>query len=503
MVEGSYADKLLAVIGRVKDFSKDTESSLPPYRVFQKKIEAIEKRVDELLDSDPKKYKEDLRQCFYDRKGIEEEYEATANAQEAAFQQGKKQMIITLFSELFAILGPSMLQEILGSYKQSCYHHPYPSGSPSPNQSDTSNNNQKSPQRSVDSPAMMTRVEDAQDIEMTTSSQERIASSYPEPTLAQNSQAEAEVPNAGIRTADEINANRSVSFDDVYQDGQADVKHLIIEYPKQSAHWYIVTCERHKKQFYGENPLTGACRHLTSKAHSESGAYEDVIRLLGVTVEDCNPEMAAKNNQAVRDSLAQHYQHLSSAQGKKWKGKKRRRTDDANASDLSDYVHEIGHSSHRNSRRKEGIIDPIVGDVYSVYWEGDRQWYAGVVLSAKDPIQPDLPNLYQTALLDSEKPACYIYDSQYKIIAWASGYEDGGSHVQDRQFPVLFFDRDRFPDSCQTAWVNCRNFKPFDAVTKDLPFRRLVEQYLTKQRNDTTDAGIRKFCLHFVGHVID
>jgi hypothetical protein len=79
-----------------------------------------------------------------------------------------------------------------------------------------------------------------------------------------------------------------------YENGNAAVKHLIIEFPKHSRKWYIVFCEQHNKPFYGESPLTGACRNLSSKAQNESGVFETVIKTIGISILNCNAELAAK-----------------------------------------------------------------------------------------------------------------------------------------------------------------------------------------------------------------
>ncbi|KAI9164048.1 hypothetical protein HJFPF1_05683 [Paramyrothecium foliicola] len=495
MIERSYAEKLTAVIDRVKGLGEDIKSSNSPREAYQTKRDALQKRVDELFESDdPRGNKEKIGQCFYDLKNLDEDFKATANEQEATFQQSRKRTTIALFNELFAIIGPSLVKDVLKSHGDLFFRQSSRPSSAERRGSATSQS-QRRTSGSIEAPSLdSTDMDLDHDVGIATPNRDGPSPGRTAPKFPRSARANTEVLRGRSRARSPSNPDRVTSFDDVYQGGLAKSKHLIIEYPKQSGLWYIVKCEKHNKRFYGEQPLAGACRHVTSKAHNESGAHDDVIRLLGVQVRDCNQELADKNNQAVRDSLSLDFPFPGSAQSKKSKGKKRRREDEADLSDGIDWANDAELPHHRNSRRNDGIADPVVGDVYSVYWQGDRRWYAGVVLSAKDRVQLNLPTLYQTGLLDMETPDCYAFDAQHKICGWASDYEDGGPRATERLFPILFFDRDKFPESCHTAWVNSRNIKPFENVTKDLPFRRQVEQYLSKQQKEPASS---KIVVHF------
>jgi hypothetical protein len=95
---------------------------------------------------------------------------------------------------------------------------------------------------------------------------------------------------------------------------------------------------------------------------------------------------------------------------KKAKGKKRPREDDLDFSDTPDGPRDGDFLPEKNSRRSEGIVNLVVSEFNLVNWKDDRRWYAVVVILAKDHVQPDLPNLEQTTLLDLDGPSCCIYE---------------------------------------------------------------------------------------------
>ncbi|KAK3933957.1 hypothetical protein QBC46DRAFT_274770, partial [Diplogelasinospora grovesii] len=61
---------------------------------------------------------------------------------------------------------------------------------------------------------------------------------------------------------------RTISFDEVYQNGNAQYKHMIIEHPLRSGDFYILKCDEHSVHF-NENPLAGVANHLYSSQHED------------------------------------------------------------------------------------------------------------------------------------------------------------------------------------------------------------------------------------------
>lgn len=96
---------------------------------------------------------------------------------------------------------------------------------------------------------------------------------------------------------------RAITFDEVYQNGDAKFKHIIVEYPSDSQEYYILKCDHHGVHF-GTNPMAGAAKHLASKMHDfQSKNYNVAIDALGFRVIGCNAELARMNNAAVQDAI--------------------------------------------------------------------------------------------------------------------------------------------------------------------------------------------------------
>lgn len=102
-------------------------------------------------------------------------------------------------------------------------------------------------------------------------------------------------------------SKRSISFDEVYQRGQAEYKHLIIEFPPNEGNWYILKCEEHGMHF-GLNPLRSAAKHLNSSKHKKmSQQHWLAVEVLGYFVFDCDAAMAERNNAAVTKAFERGY----------------------------------------------------------------------------------------------------------------------------------------------------------------------------------------------------
>lgn len=98
----------------------------------------------------------------------------------------------------------------------------------------------------------------------------------------------------------------------------------------------------------------------------------------------------------------------------------------------------------------KGVINPIVGEIYHAWWDGETQssWYLVVIL----PYSGDTEwkeigltgSLFRSGLR-KEIPSCFkeakvATDAGQEALKlmWADGYQDGGSKVRTRKFPCLF-----------------------------------------------------------------
>lgn len=100
---------------------------------------------------------------------------------------------------------------------------------------------------------------------------------------------------------------RSITFDELYQGGKPEYKHIIVEYPPDSNKWYILRCDEHVVHF-GLKPLLGAAKHLHSSQHSNLSKHHSLaVDLLGILVQDCDAEKVAKNNAMVAKAFENGY----------------------------------------------------------------------------------------------------------------------------------------------------------------------------------------------------
>lgn len=85
--------------------------------------------------------------------------------------------------------------------------------------------------------------------------------------------------------------------------------------------------------------------------------------------------------------------------------------------------------------------------------------------------------------LADNMPACHDYDPLTEEFRWAEGYEDGGAHVAQRKFPVMYFDGLGFPERSTVGWLGAKDLAPFDTKSHsifDIPHIQVVWDY---QRN--------------------
>lgn len=245
-------------------------------------------------------------------------------------------------------------------------------------------------------------------------------------------------------------AKQSISFDEVYQDGNAEYKHMIIEYPPGEDDWYILKCDEHGVHF-NLNPLAGAAKHLSGSQHNGlSKEHAIAIANLGHLVFDCDIEMAKRNNAAVSKAFEKGYKpfnrnHLSKSarvsmgleapESPKVRKKPARQTTNDST--------ETGKPPLSATAAKSffGITNPVAGELYRGYWSKNKTKYAVMLLPWGDLSPAGMfGSLSNTGLL-VRAPRCYVIDrAANEIRGWANGYEDGGHLETKREFPVMYFD---------------------------------------------------------------
>jgi len=241
---------------------------------------------------------------------------------------------------------------------------------------------------------------------------------------------------------------RSIRFDEVYQNGQADYKHAIFKYPPSGpgAKWYIVKCEvdDHIVHFGSANSaLHGAAKHLSGAYHKMSKTHEGAMKQLAWEVLGCTQELADKNNAVLERAMANGYVPKNTIHKKYTPASGLPPVDPASP-------------KKPEAKRSDGILPgvpitrPEIGGLYYAHWPDDGKFYLVQVLGW------DKASLRGLGLLaDNMRPLCYVIDSKNQSIrGWAEGYEDDGPMEEDREFPVLFFQRpyDVSLILCITIW---------------------------------------------------
>ncbi|KAF4978539.1 hypothetical protein FDECE_18198 [Fusarium decemcellulare] len=274
---------------------------------------------------------------------------------------------------------------------------------------------------------------------------------------------------------------KTIQFDSVFQNGNAPIKHVIVQYPLEHGSWYILRCEEHGLSFK-DNPLIGAAAHIRSKKHSETCSdFERVVTLLGVEVLGCNESLAKKNNIAARKAFKSGYGYTTAESNQV--------VDDIVSSQDRGRTRD-----HRGQRETSQVIDPEHGQIYRVYWKSSKQWLAALLLPMHNLQDVGIPNSIEGLGLLEDLPKCYAYDPRRKNFSWEEGYEDDGPRVSMRKFPVMFFDGSPFPSKSTVAWVSAGDLEIYDASAQSLTeHNQQVLEYLEAReragRARTTDPS--------------
>lgn len=289
---------------------------------------------------------------------------------------------------------------------------------------------------------------------------------------------------------------RTITFDEVYQNGAAKHKDTIVEWPSGSRKWYILKCEKHEARFT-KNAVPGAARHLNGRDHGFPDRNWDMaVRTLGYLVVDCNEELVKLNNQVAEESYKNGYKpplaKSEKQSNKRDKMQKKVRKEGKKKKSSSSWTAKLGAdvtpkkpkvrarqnsdtpTSRRNNSNSQKIItNPKTFNIYHGRWksngssEYNDEIYPVMILGWDSQDGSGLKNstLKDTGLLKkkSSPPNCYIYESN-KIVGWAPGYEDGGVKTDSRKFPVMFFD-----EAQTVAWLPARYLTKFPLYKRTPP----------------------------------
>ncbi|KAK2017465.1 hypothetical protein LZ32DRAFT_625738 [Colletotrichum eremochloae] len=247
-------------------------------------------------------------------------------------------------------------------------------------------------------------------------------------------------------------APRTITFQEVYQDGKAEYKHSIVKYDEV---FYILRCDEHGVHFK-QNALAAAAKHLHGASHGHlRKEHKLAVETIGFHVVDCTDELATLNNECVRQAFENGYKPLNQLHGPK-SGGKRLSGGAAPAADLDveraasasvspfQTVAQVVELRGVNEQEKEQgsqeearqqakpetkqqdtvptkhILNPKAGELYHAKWPRSSKLYTV------------MEKLSETQLYDRKiRPACYVYNDD-GIAGWAPGFGDGEARGKTR-----------------------------------------------------------------------
>ncbi|WZH48539.1 uncharacterized protein QYS62_009717 [Fusarium acuminatum] len=295
------------------------------------------------------------------------------------------------------------------------------------------------------------------DLIPTTSHKRQPSSSTPNAPGSKKSKKQATPCAPGEHTQ-----GRTIEFDEVYQNGNAEAKRIIVKYFQD---WYIVECKEHKMPFLKQT-LKAASKHLSSGKHRmENPGQAGVIRELGTHVLNCTEERAMMNNEVAE---RQSYDQIGLPDSR------------VSSNDAPPVIHSL------YTRSSQGIfgIDPKPGEVYTAYWKRGKKWYAALILPWGSFGRFGWNMSLQSTELIRVVPKCYLFDPHNPQVTpeWAEGYRPNGPLYSKREYPVMYFDRSVFPGKYSMAWVAAADLQHYDPQAKHIPFRDVVDKFILDQR---------------------
>ncbi|KAH7119517.1 hypothetical protein B0J13DRAFT_195688 [Dactylonectria estremocensis] len=293
-------------------------------------------------------------------------------------------------------------------------------------------------------------------------------------------------------------ATRSISFDEVFQRGKVPVNQIIIQFPNSDGSWFILRCDEHDHDFMYP-PLRGAAAHLRSKKHGwlRNPSNAVIVEHFGIEVLNCNAELAEKNNsisfKVGQGSMKRSISRIADGMpGRRTSGSEKRPKFTTKGCSQTGVDRHGGLKRQSKQRRHEGISSPIPGRIYLAYWETTKDWLPALLLPHIGLEEFGVPSTLESIGLTDYIPECYDYDPETKDLKWKKGYEHGGPRVMEREFPVLYFDGNKFPDGSPTDWVRAGDLQDldvFDAPPRLVPNLKIAKNYLRRRIEKEADAA--------------
>ncbi|KAF5531176.1 hypothetical protein FNAPI_13356 [Fusarium napiforme] len=265
-----------------------------------------------------------------------------------------------------------------------------------------------------------------------------------------------------LQPPESLTGDRSIDYDDVYQDGNAETKYIIAPH----------------KGYWTNNPIKGARKHLTSEAHGHMRPNHDqTVNILGTRVRDCTKAQAVRNNEVTQ---------------------RRSYEDVARPPSVLPTENTSSSREHPRTRSTQVIpgLDPKPGDIFTTFWPNRKRFYAVLVLPwgsfRQFGWEMTLKSCSNILDKDDDIPSCYNYDRDTETVEWTEDYKPGGQCYHKRQYPVLYFDAADVPGNCCVGWVGVDEFRYHDPHDAEIPFKDKVDDFIRrmKERNLSGDVGM-------------
>lgn len=268
-----------------------------------------------------------------------------------------------------------------------------------------------------------------------------------------------------------------MSFDQVFQKGQAETKHTIVEYPKDAGEWYIIRCLDCPRDFK-DKPVVSGGLHIASELHgNQPRDTAKVIEMLGIPILDCNEARAKENNAVARQAFRK-------------RGKGPHPTRDTAVND-----------SQHGRRGAAGIVNPTPGGIYLGYWAPAKNKWPVLILPTANLEDVGVPGTLESLKMLHDVPPCYRHNKTTNTLEWEEGFEDGGEKVAQRQFPVRWFDDDlKAKGDPQYSWLAACHLEVFDiesaTATGARHIRSVQEWQRARAQTSSRQDGPSEMDLH-------
>ncbi|CAG9994474.1 unnamed protein product [Clonostachys byssicola] len=262
----------------------------------------------------------------------------------------------------------------------------------------------------------------------------------------------------------------TIHFDDVYQDGQAEIKYTIYDREHSlttdasvKGRWWILRCEQHNVNYaFGKGAnRSGPKRHLVKHENCSPDCISTNrhIDVFGVLVVGCTAELAKKNNDDVEAAISNGYNPKAPGISESQSQRKRRKTSSEGASG------------------NQLILDPEFGKLYMSLW--GSQMFAVALLPLRK-LSTLIPPEEMDKLME-KPPNGYNYDEDTGLLSrWAPGFEDGGPKVKQRAFPFRCFDNTEDISRCTFTFLKATDLHELDLSRVSPQYHAVVQEYQEK-----------------------